>query len=177
MRVTGGRYAGRRISCPAGVIRPAMDRMRESFFAILGHLADCSFLDLYCGSGIVGIEASSRGAEPVVLVERDRVKRSAILKNIELVESSIELFVLPVKHFLRLCHDVFDVIFVDPPFNMQHKIEVLGEIDKRNLLRSSGCLIMHTPKQDKTESTIGNLSLADRRTYGQSILLFYRYLK
>ena len=70
MRVTGGRYRGRTVKCPKGVIRPAMDRMRESLFNILGNISGESFLDLFSGSGVVGIEAASRGAEPVVLVEK-----------------------------------------------------------------------------------------------------------
>ena len=65
MRITGGLYRGRGIKCPPGVIRPAMDRMRESLFAVLGNITGCSFLDLFSGSGIVGIEAASRGAASV----------------------------------------------------------------------------------------------------------------
>ena len=60
--------------CPPGIIRPAMDRMRESMFAVLGPLERESFLDLFSGSGLVGLEAWSRGARPVVLVEKDRGK-------------------------------------------------------------------------------------------------------
>ena len=86
MRITGGLYKGRKIICPPGVIRPAMDRMRESLFAILGNLDDMSFLDLYSGSGIVGIEAASRGADPVFLVEKDVKKRKTIIQNISFVK-------------------------------------------------------------------------------------------
>jgi 16S rRNA (guanine966-N2)-methyltransferase len=82
MRVTGGIYRGRQVACPPGIIRPSMDRMRVSLFSILGDLSGCSFLDLYSGSGVLGIEAASRGADPVLLVEMDRRKRETILKNI-----------------------------------------------------------------------------------------------
>ena len=75
MRITGGIYRGRRIVCPPGIIRPAMDMMRESLFSILGPLEGMSFLDLFSGSGCVGIEAASRGASLVHLVEKDRQKR------------------------------------------------------------------------------------------------------
>ena len=81
MRITGGIYRGRRITCPPGIIRPAMERMRESLFSILGDISGVPFLDLFSGSGLVGIEAASRGAEPVHLVELDRNKRETILKN------------------------------------------------------------------------------------------------
>ncbi len=73
MRITGGFYKGRTVVCPPGVIRPAMDRMRESLFAILGDLTGTSFLDLYAGSGVVGIEAASRGADVVIVDLEDGV--------------------------------------------------------------------------------------------------------
>jgi 16S rRNA (guanine966-N2)-methyltransferase len=65
MRVTGGIYRGRIVKCPKGVIRPAMDRMRESMFSVLGYMDGLSFLDVFSGSGMIGIEAASRGALPV----------------------------------------------------------------------------------------------------------------
>ena len=86
MRITGGKYVRGKIVCPPGVIRPAMDRMRESLFAILGDLSGLSFLDLFSGSGVVAIEAASRGAEPIVLVEMDRGKKATIEKNLSIIE-------------------------------------------------------------------------------------------
>ncbi len=79
MRITGGTIRGRRVVCPPGVIRPAMDRMRESMFSILGPLDGFSFLDLFTGSGLVGLEAWSRGARPVVLVEKDCCRLFALV--------------------------------------------------------------------------------------------------
>ena len=73
MRITGGELKGRIIKCPDGIIRPAMDRMRESVFAVLGPLNGASFLDLFSGSGTIAIEAVSRGASSVELVEKDRI--------------------------------------------------------------------------------------------------------
>ena len=100
MRITGGKYCGRIVTCPPGVIRPAMDRMRESLFSILGNIEDYSFLDLFTGSGCVGIEAASRGAEPVHLVEKDRGKKKVITENISFVESPIMLFMADVNRFI-----------------------------------------------------------------------------
>ena len=76
MRITGGILKGRVIKCPDGVIRPAMDKMRESVFAILGDLSGKSWLDLFSGSGTIAIEAASRGAGEVSLCEKDKVKMS-----------------------------------------------------------------------------------------------------
>ena len=79
MRITGGTLKGRMIKGPDGIIRPAMDKMRESFFAILGGLEGKAFLDLFSGSGIIALEAASRGAERVVLCEKDKIKIDTLL--------------------------------------------------------------------------------------------------
>ena len=81
MRITGGVLRGRKIDCPAGIIRPAMDKMKESVFSILGDIEEHSFLDLFSGSGSIALEASSRGANPVVLVEKDKIKFNTIKKH------------------------------------------------------------------------------------------------
>ena len=84
MRITGGVLRGRKIDCPVGIIRPAMDKMKESVFSILGDIEEHSFLDLFSGSGSIALEASSRGANPVVLVEKDKIKFNTIKKNIQI---------------------------------------------------------------------------------------------
>ncbi len=82
MRIIAGRYGGRRLKVPPGIIRPAMDQMRESVFASLGNLEGARFLDLFAGSGAVGLEAASRGAALVVFVESDRKKIATLQENI-----------------------------------------------------------------------------------------------
>lgn len=101
MRVTGGLYRGHTILCPPGVIRPSMDRVRQSLFSILGNIEGISFLNLFSGSGVIGIEAASRGAAPVLLVEKEPRKKPTVLKNIAFVESHIDLVVDPVERFLK----------------------------------------------------------------------------
>jgi 16S rRNA (guanine(966)-N(2))-methyltransferase RsmD len=162
-----------------------MDRMRESLFAILGDIRGSSFLDLYSGSGSVGIEAASRGAEPVLFVEKDRGKRSVLERNASFVTENTEFHFLPVEHFLRRVKLSFDLIFLDPPYRQRGKIGVLELIADRGILAQAGTLIIHVPKEEEkafaTEvgpgvdsSQGGRLRLADRRLYGGSLLLFYR---
>jgi len=195
VRITGGVYKGRKLIVPPGVIRPAMDRMRESLFAVLGDIRGCSFLDLYCGSGSVGIEAASRGAEPVVFVEKDRGKRPVLERNLGFVQQRTELHLLPVEHFLRRVKRGFDRIFLDPPFRQRGKLEVLQLVATRRILAVSGTLIIHLSKEEERgfpevigagntaaggaageacQSSAGQLHLSDRRLYGGSLLLFYR---
>ena len=77
-----------------------MDRMRESLFSILGDLTGCSFLDLFSGSGCVAIEAASRGASPIHLVEMDRGKKATIEKNLSFVEEDKKLFVMDAERYI-----------------------------------------------------------------------------
>jgi len=149
MRITGGVYNGRKLIIPPGVIRPAMDRMRESLFALLGEIRGCSFLDLYCGSGSVGIEAASRGAEPIVFVEKDRGKRPVLQRNLSFVQEQTEVYVVPVEHFLRRVKRSFDLIFLDPPFRQRGKVEVLQLIATRRILAHGGTLVIHLSKEEE----------------------------
>ena len=181
MRICAGTYKGRKLICPPGVIRPAMDRMRESMFAILGDIRGCSFLDLYCGSGSVGIEAASRGADPVVFVEKDRGKRAVLERNLSFVRESIQLFMLPVEHFLRRTKDHYDLVFLDPPFRQRGKLEVLQLIAERSIVAPGGILLIHLSKEELKqfpEALVAGekpqLRQHDSRVYGGSLLLFYR---
>ncbi len=174
MRVTGGLYRGRNILCPPGIIRPSMDRMRQSLFSILGDMEGLSFLDLFSGSGIIGVEAASRGARPVLLVEKDARKRAVMLKNISFVESSIELITAPVERFLKNDARSWDLIFLDPPFDFPTKGDVLDLACAPPHLAEEGLVIMHLHTAEKLSTERAGLELADRRTYGQSLLLFFR---
>ncbi|ORC38308.1 16S rRNA (guanine(966)-N(2))-methyltransferase RsmD [Marispirochaeta aestuarii] len=173
MRVTGGRYRGRTVKCPKGVIRPAMDRMRESLFNILGNISGESFLDLFSGSGVVGIEAASRGAEPVVLVEKDRGKRPVLLENISMVETPIRAHIMGAEHFLKTGDSLFDYIYLDPPFPLGGKKEFIQMAEGR--LEDDGLLMIHFPEEDDPGETTGRLVRFDLRLFGRSRLGFYRF--
>lgn len=173
MRITGGLYKGRKIICPPGIIRPAMDRMRESLFSILGNLDQMSFLDLYAGSGIVGIEAASRGADPVFLVERDPGKKRVIVKNISFVESRIRLIITTSEQYIKKTNERFDIVYCDPPFRMKNKGGIINIIHDYGILKPAGTIIIHAPGEDTLLETYGSLSLYDRRKYGRSVLYFY----
>jgi 16S rRNA (guanine(966)-N(2))-methyltransferase RsmD len=174
MRVTGGLYKGRTIQCPPGVIRPSMDRMRQSLFSILGNLDGVSFLDLFSGTGVIGIEAASRGAAPVLLVEKDARKKQTILKNIAFVESHIDLVVSPVERFLKTNQRSWDIVFLDPPFDFEEKEAALDAACATPHLAQGGLAIIHLHTAEKLPTERPGLELADRRTYGQSLLLFFR---
>ena len=175
MRITGGIYCNRKIKCPKGVIRPAMDRMRESMFSILGNLYGFSFLDLFCGSGIIGIEAASRGASSVTFVEMDRIKRNILQENVKIAENcKTEIFIMPAERFILSTKNKFDMIFLDPPFPFRKKQGVIELVSKKDIVNPSGLVMIHHPSEEIWPDTIESLTLEDRRKYGRSILLFYR---
>ena len=176
MRITSGKYRGRVITCPPGEIRPAMDRMRESMFSILGDMYHLSFLDLFSGSGLVGIEAASREAQPVHLVEMDRLKKETILKNIAIVNPPITLFMANVFRFIPTAKISYDIVYADPPFPMKDKVSIIQAADKKQLVSRGGLFIIHYPREEKSllPSQIGTLTLIDERSYGRSLLNFYK---
>ncbi len=151
-----------------------MDRMRISLFSILGDLEGASFLDLFSGSGIIGVEAASRGAAPVLLVEKDFRKKPAILKNTSFVQSQIDLVMAPVERFLRTNTRSWDLIFLDPPFAEEGKGALLDAVAASAHLAPDGLAILHLHSAEKLSTERSGLELADRRVYGQSLLLFFR---
>lgn len=173
MRITGGKYRGRTVFCPPGIIRPAMDRMRTSLFSILGPLDGLSFLDLFSGSGLVGLEAASRGASPVDLVEKDFGKKAVIQRNLAWVEEPVTLHLADVKAFLKRAARRWDVIYADPPFPMEGKLEVLQSVAERSLLEPGGSLLLHYPGEETFPETVGELVRYDHREYGRSHVVFY----
>ena len=176
MRITGGKYLRRNIVCPPGIIRPAMDRMRESLFSILGSLEGDTFLDLFSGSGCVAIEAASRGAKRVHLVELDKGKKSVIDKNLSFVEEENKLFLMDVYRYIATCVTKYDVIYADPPFNMENKVNIAVKVSECRLLKDKGLFIVHYPEEDDKlwPEEIGDLKEIDFRRYGRSHVKFYQ---
>lgn len=173
MRITGGKYRSRVVKCPPGVIRPAMDRMRESMFSILGDLRDLSFLDVFSGSGVIGLEAASRGSTDIQLVEKDRGKKQVVMENLSIAEEKIKIDFIDAEIYLKKVSRDFDIIHLDPPFPLKNKLKFLKLIDEHNILKVDGTLMMHYPDEESYPETIGNLRQYDLRKYGRSQLIFY----
>lgn len=177
MRITGGTLSGRRVTVPPGVIRPAMDRMRESLFSILSPLEGTAFLDLFAGSGIMTLEAISRGATRATLVERDRGKRPVILENLSLLAGSAcetpRLIMAPVELYLKRNHERFDTIYLDPPFDYRFKADLIRRIGRDEILERDGCVVIHFPRGDELPVETGSIKQTDERSYGRSLVRFY----
>lgn len=175
MRITGGLLKGRHIECPPGEIRPAMDRARESFFAVLGDLSGKSFLDVFSGSGVCALEAVSRGAEKAVLVEKDKGKSKTIFKNISISPVKIKCSFLPAELYLKRSKESFDIIYFDPPFPYKFHRELVSVCGERDILKKGGVALIHRPRETEMPDLINpSMELRDRRIYGRSIVDFYQ---
>jgi 16S rRNA (guanine(966)-N(2))-methyltransferase RsmD len=179
MRVTGGKYCGRTIKVFHGdlEIRPAMDRMRESVFAVLGDLSGLSFLDLFSGSGIIGLEAASRGAFPIVCVEKDGEKFSTLIKNVSIAEERIECKSMPAERFLLRNKTPFAIVFLDPPFPYRFKSSLLESLSSGPTLAPGGLALLHFPRGEGIPREYERLALEDEREYGRSLVRFYRKMQ
>ncbi|MDR2784586.1 MAG: RsmD family RNA methyltransferase [Treponema sp.] len=178
MRITGGTLKGRRIEVPPGIIRPAMDRMRESIFAVLGDLGGLSFLDIFSGSGIIALEAASRGAGPVEAVEMDPQKRKTLIKNVSLAPVRIECHFIAAELFIMRAKKRFDLIFCDPPFPYRYKWELLQSIASSALTGPGSRLLLHRPREDSQRDLIERggperIVHTGAKVYGRSVVDFF----
>ena len=174
MRITGGTLSGRKITVPPGIIRPSMDRMRESVFACLGTITGLSFLDIFTGSGIIALEAASRGAVKVDAVEQDKLKRKILLENVSISPCRINCHFMPAELYVKRSKDSFDIIFLDPPFDYQFKWELLENIVSSNLTTPDSLILIHRPRQDYLKKEICSLEKTDVREYGRSVVDFFK---
>lgn len=120
VRIIGGEWRSRLITFPDQQdLRPTPDRVRETLFNWLGQdMTGLRCLDLYAGSGALGFEAASRGAKAVVMVERERAAHAALMANRETLKAEqVKIVRADALDFLRSTPDVYDVIFLDPPFS------------------------------------------------------------
>jgi 16S rRNA (guanine(966)-N(2))-methyltransferase RsmD len=175
VRITGGSLSGRKIMVASGScdIRPSMDRMRESFFACLGDITSLSFLDIFSGSGIIALEAASRGASYIEAVEQDKLKSKTLLENVSISPVRINCRFMPAELYIKRAKASFDIIFLDPPFPYHFKWELIDKISKSNLVKNGTRILMHRPRADYLRFDIPNLVKNDSREYGRSIVDFF----
>jgi 16S rRNA (guanine966-N2)-methyltransferase len=166
MRVVAGEFKGRRLRMPRGApTRPTADRVREALFSMLGDVSRARVLDLYAGSGALGIEALSRGAASVVFVERDARARAAIQANLEAVGADARVSPQDALSFLARAEGPFDLVFCDPPYDSGPRIA--GPLAERlpALLSEAARIVTESDKRNPLELPF---PLLRERTYGDT---------
>lgn len=174
-RIIGGTAKGRRLRAPSGdATRPTTDRVREALFSVLvsefGDLGGLRVLDLYSGSGAVGLEAVSRGAT-ATLVERDRRTAALIRDNARAVGLDAEIVAASVPTFLAGEPRAFDVIFADPPYDLSE--EALGEVLVRladGWTTPDGLVVVERSARSPEPLLPSGLTLLRTRRYGETAL-------
>jgi 16S rRNA (guanine966-N2)-methyltransferase len=181
MRIIGGEARGRQIRLPRGCrIRPTADRVKESLFGILYCLEGSSFLDLFAGSGNVGLEALSRGARSAVFVEKDPRLTDVIRSNLRLLgfASRAEVIDLDVERGIRWLAkraERFDVLFADPPYDEGLVLEFMKWLEGGNLLNKNGIVVLQHSVREALEGSCSQaLVVADQRRYGDTMLSFLK---
>jgi 16S rRNA (guanine(966)-N(2))-methyltransferase RsmD len=181
MRIIGGEARGRVVRLPAGSrIRPTADRVKESLFNILHSVEGSSFLDLFAGSGNVGLEALSRGARFATFVEKDiRLVRALQRSLVQLgFASRSEVIAADAQRGLgRLVQggNRFDIIFTDPPYDQGLVLEMLAWPDMRKALAGNGIIVFQHSAREKPEGLQAQpWVVADQRRYGDTVLSFLR---
>jgi 16S rRNA (guanine966-N2)-methyltransferase len=182
MRVIGGKFRSRRLRGPGLLrLRPTSDRLRETLFNVLGpSVEDCLFVDLYAGTGAIGIEALSRGAREAIFVEKHAATARLVRQNLDSLEVGAAAEVLSgdaVEALERLTarHLMADFIFLDPPYDRAQEYErTLEFIDASHLLAPTGRVIVEHSDKVELQERFERLERVRQITQGDTILSFYR---
>ncbi|MDF2839998.1 MAG: methyltransferase [Clostridia bacterium] len=180
MRIISGEFRGRKLEKLEGMdIRPTTDRVKESLFNILGsRLFDCTFLDLFAGTGGIGIEAYSRGAAKVVFIDESAKSIKVLKGNLEMLNllDKVEVYntdYINAINKLALDNRKFDIIFIDPPYLKGFAQNALVHIEQNKLLNEDAMIVIEHDLQDKMPENVGRFNMTRQKKYGNTMLSFY----
>lgn len=183
MRIVAGNCKGKRLISLEGIAtRPTLDRVKEALFNIIQFdVSGARVLDLFSGSGSLGIECLSRDAKECVFCDNSYEAIKVIKKNLENTKfenSSVIInkdYMLAIKKLHKEGYK-FDIIFLDPPYDSDFDVKALEEIIKLELLADDGLIIIETDNKKKEEEILKNkkIRIHDKRQYGRVLLIFVR---
>lgn len=173
MRIIAGKLKGRSLKVPTGNhTRPTTDRHRETMFNVLGQFFDGgSALDVFAGSGALGLEAYSRGIDQVTLIEKNTNSFMCIKHNIEELKVSNHVQVLKMDAFLYLnqSNQTYDLIFLDPPYHQGYVDKALAVIESNFLLKKEGIILVEVAKDEEID--IQSFQIIKEKQIGNSKLI------
>ena len=181
MRIVAGKFRSRSIQAPKGdQTRPTLDKVKEAIFSRIGPYFDGGImLDLFAGSGSMGLEALSRGMDHVVFVDRSPMAFNVIRSNIETLKVQDQTTVWKSDCFtaLRKLADSgkkFDLIYLDPPYKKQQLHKIMEMLDEMDLVQQGGDVILESLKEDEFLEAYHDLHKVKEVTYGISRISYYR---
>lgn len=179
MKIISGKYKGRKIEgFDIAGTRPTMDRVKESLFATIQDYLDSSnVLDLFSGSGNLGLEALSEGAKKAYLVDVNRKATNTIKRNIETINIEnaevINMDYIKALHYFKKENIKFDMIFLDPPYKTNCIEKSINLIDQCDLLNDSGIIICESDNLDKIIYPENYISIKEKK-YGDKYIVLLR---
>jgi len=174
MRVISGKYRGLKLTEFAGLdVRPTADRVKESLFDVLqGRIAGAEVLDLFCGSGNLGIECISRGAKSVHFNDISPASLEILKKNLARLKNLQAYKVTNLDYSVCLSRaGKFDLIFIDPPYRLDIGAEALKLIGETDILNEGGVAVYERDRSFSGE--VEGLKITDERKYGKTFLTFF----
>jgi len=182
MRIISGDFKGRKLTAPKGRgVRPTLEVVREAIFDILGPSVEgARVLDLFAGSGALGLEALSRGAARVTFCDSGQRPLAAVRENLRCLGIGKERFSvlrMPARKAMGMLEKrsaVFDVVFVDPPYETILYEETLMALSLSDLTVEGGLVVVEHSKRIGVSSVYGNLVLDRRRKYGETCVAWFR---
>jgi 16S rRNA (guanine966-N2)-methyltransferase len=183
IRIIGGELKGRKlVAVPGRQTRPTADRVRESMFNILGdRVRDALVLDLFAGTGAMGIEALSRGAGSVLFADNDKRALTALGKNVKVCSLAsrakiIKWDILKNLNITTAFQHAFNLVFIDPPYNKNMIQSTLSNLDKSKCIENGACVaIEHSPQEPIPEKD-KRFKISDQRRYGKTLVSFLFYM-
>ena len=180
MRIIAGTAKGMRLKAPKGMnTRPTTDRVKESVFGILANdLIDAEVLDLFAGTGNLGLEALSRGAATAVFIDKQAQSIKVMMENAILTNLAGNAVICreDVMQALRRFQNngkSFDLIFCDPPYNLGLMPKVLQFLDESRILRDGGILVMEHSRHEKLPAELKRIVAYRSESYGETVVSFF----
>lgn len=181
-RIIGGIAGSRTLASPAKVTRPTSDRIRESIFnrlESLNRINDADVLDLYAGTGALGLEAASRGARSVLLVENNKQALGGIITNQRMIKAALQKEELDcdiraegksVASYLATFSSKFDVVFIDPPYEITNDEITANLTDLLTHLNADALIVLERSSRGTIPELPEGFTLSEEKSYGDTIV-------